>query len=329
MLRLLAATLTLVLLALLPAAPATAQDQTGDSGIGIRLLDIPAATQDDPRARTYIVDHVNPGNSLQRRIEVQNDTDTARSVQVYAGSARIEDGAFIGNDGAAESELTTWITTQHDTLELPAGGSAEVLITIDVPSDASEGEQYAAIWAETRSAADATTGVQTASRVGIRVYLSVGPGNGPAVDFTVDELLATVDADGRPTLTATVTNTGGRALDLTGSLSLAEGPGQLSAGPFPTEGVTTVAPGEAGEVVVTMDEDLPRGPWAATLEVRSGLIVHEATATMTFGDTTPVEAQPADGTPAVLTAAALLAAALLIVVVVILVLRRRRNRSQA
>jgi hypothetical protein len=67
----------------------------------------------------------------------------------------------------------------------------------------------------------------------IRLYLSVGPGGAPAANFTIDSLTAKRTPDGHPTVLARVHNTGGRALDMNGTLRLVDGPGALDAGPYP------------------------------------------------------------------------------------------------
>lgn len=61
-------------------------------------------------------------------------------------------------------------------------------------------------------------------RVGIRLYVLVGAGNPPAADFAVESLTAARSADGLPVVRAAVRNTGGRALDLSGTLRLVAGP---------------------------------------------------------------------------------------------------------
>ena len=63
-----------------------------------------------------------------------------------------------------------------------AVGRATATVTLAVPGDASPGERYGVVWAETR-AADAAGGVTQINRVGIRLYVSVGPGGSPAADF--------------------------------------------------------------------------------------------------------------------------------------------------
>lgn len=252
------------------------------AGVGIRLLDIPAATQQDPRARSYIVDRLAPGTGIQRRIRVQNNSTSAQSVRVYSGAAHIQEGSFIGGNDPAVNELTTWISVDRPQMELQAGESADVLVTIDVPADASEVEQYAAVWAEVRSAPGNGTTVVQASRVGIRIYLSVGPGNGAPADFRITSITAGRDDKGNPQVSAVVTNTGGRALDIAGNVALSKGPGGISAGPFGAQKALTLAPGKDGSVVTTLDPALPNGPWTAQLKLKSGLIEHESAASITF-----------------------------------------------
>ena len=122
----------------------------------------------------------------------------------------------------------------------------------------------------------------TASRVGVRVYLATGPGNGPPTAFRIDSITASTTSDGKPEMTAQVTNTGGRALDTTGVLTLTNGPGGIWAGPFSTTRTVSIAPGTSASTAVTLDPGLPAGPWYATLNVTSGLVTVTATAELTF-----------------------------------------------
>jgi len=288
----------LLFLALIPASPGTAQALPETrlvlsastprlpepSGIGVRLLDIPAATQNDPRARSYIVDRLAPGIDIRRRIQVQNNSNSAQSVRIYPGAATIKDGSFVGGNDPAVNELTTWTSIDQPQLRMVAGEKADVLVTINVPADAPEGEQYGVVWAEVRSAPAEGANIVQASRAGIRIYLSVGPGNGKPADFNITSLTAARDAQGKPRITASVINTGGRALDITGDLRLSEGPGGLSAGPFALQQATTLAPGSSGSIAFTLDPKLPNGPWNAQLRLKSGLVEHETAATITFPD---------------------------------------------
>ncbi|HEY0248764.1 MAG TPA: hypothetical protein VGC45_10945 [Gryllotalpicola sp.] len=272
------------------ATPDAGGGDAADSGIGIgiRMLDIPAASQTDPRARAYIIDNVPPGTTIQRRVRVRNGTDTAQSIAVYPAAARISGGAFIGDEGATANELTSWISVAQPELSVAAHATADDLVTIAVPATATMGERYAAVWAEIRSArpsagADAHhPSITSISRVGVRTYLSVGPGNGPQSSFAISSLTAQRDANGTPHVLAAVENTGGRAIDLSGTLSLSGGPAGLNAGPFPTERIVTLAPGAKGNVTVPLSASLPRGPWDAKLTLSSGLLSQSIAATVTL-----------------------------------------------
>ncbi|MDJ0350620.1 hypothetical protein [Cryobacterium sp. PH29-G1] len=220
--------------------------------------------------------------TIERRIEIQNKTNTSQPIRLYAGAAHIDQGGFKIEDGAAKNELTTWTSLSPSYLDLSPGQLAEAVVTIKVPQDAPETEQYAVIWAEVRGPAPVSGGATEVSRVGIRVYLATGPGNGAPTAFRIDSITASSDSDGNPEVTAQVTNTGGRALDITGALTLANGPGGISAGPFPITRGTSIAPGTSADTAVVLDPLLPAGPWEATLNVTSGLITVTATAELTF-----------------------------------------------
>ncbi len=92
-------------------------------------------------------------------------------------------------------------------------------------------------------------------------------------------------------------NTGGRALDMSGTLQLKAGPGGLSAGPFPAVLGTTLAIGATTPVTRSpLDKQLPAGPWDATVTLRSGLVERSASATITFpasGISAPVSTRSA------------------------------------
>jgi hypothetical protein len=203
-------------------------------------------------------------------------------------------------------------------------------VTIAVPAGATEGERYGAALAE-HSAAGAG-GLTMVNRVGIRIYLSVGPGGEPVTAFTIDSMTAQRPAGG-PIVTATVHNTGGRAIDLAGSLSLSDGPGSLSGGPFPAHSAATLAPGDAGEVEIALDGSIPNGPWNAEISLTSGRVTQTATSRLTFPNVGGVKtaaiaiAKPADRSPIALAAAGV--AVLLALTAVVGLIRRRRRRHRA
>jgi hypothetical protein len=251
--------------------------------IGVRLVDVPANAADDPRAHLYIVDHVRPGTVLRRRIEI-SDRGAPAHIVVYPDAAVITKGSFLGANGHTTSDLTSWTSVAPRSVDLPANRNADVTISIAVPGDAPAGERYGVVWVETRSpAGTASSGTVTqVSRVGVRIYLSVGAGAAPAPDFNIESLTAQRTPNGEPVVVAAVHNTGGRALDISGTVRLSRGPAGLSAGPFPATLGTTLAIGDTEPVRTALDKQLPSGPWAAHITLHSGLVEHEAEATITF-----------------------------------------------
>ncbi|MFF2146454.1 peptidase [Kitasatospora sp. NPDC058190] len=269
-----------------PGAPSP-QDPAAGRTIGIKLLDAPENRRADPRAHAYIVDHVAPGSTIERRVEVTNQSSTPMHVNLYAAAATIARGEFTFAPERTPNDLTGWTSLDTTGLELAASETARVRTTIRVPRDAAAGERYGVIWAQTGTPTDRSHTLTVLGRVGVRMYIDVGPGSEPPSDFTIEKLYPTRARDGRGEVRARIHNTGGRALDISGALSLSDGPGGQHAGPFPAAKTgTTLAPGDRGEAVVPLDAPLPNGPWTAELTLRSGLVEHTTRATITF-PTTP------------------------------------------
>jgi hypothetical protein len=290
------------------ATPSSPVDQPVPSSIGIRLLDAPANAQDDPRAQVHIVDHLAPGTTIRRRIEVSTTSPVPVHATLYAAAASITGGSFIGADGHTPNDVSTWTSVSPGEVDIPAGGQVIATVTVAVPKDAAPGEQYGVVWAEARSAPAGAAGIVQVTRVGIRLYLSVGPGGPPAADFTIQSLTAKRSPDGSPMVLAAVHNTGGRALDLVGTLELSAGPGGVRAGPFPATLGTSLAVGDTEPVTIVLDKALPAGPWNATVTLRSGLIERTANATISFpvtGSAPPVATASSGGSPLGLALAAL------------------------
>jgi hypothetical protein len=239
---------------------------------------------DDPRARAYIVDNLAAGTTIQRRISLRNDSDDFQNVRIYAAGARVAGSSFVPAGKDKRNELSRWISPAVENLTIAPHTKSTDLITIAVPKGTSSGERFAAIWAEVRSTSATPGGgmITGVSRVGIRVYLSVGTGSGPRTAFTVTSMHAHRAADDRVVITAKVTNTGGRAIDVNGKLSLTDGPDSLRAGPFALEHVVTLAEGQSGRVSVPLSKGLPRGPWTATITAKSGTATEKLSAKITF-----------------------------------------------
>jgi hypothetical protein len=267
--------------ALLGTAGAAAADTPPPPGLGVRLLDAPSNRADDPRARVYVVDQVKPGATFTRHVEVSNGDATAVDVLVYPAAAEVKNGGFVIAARGVAGPVQRWTSVEPRTLHLEPRTRKAVTVTFRVPSDAPSGEVYGAVVAE-RPAQRTSTGVTVALRAAVRVYLSVGEGGEPASDFTVDSLTAGRDSRGAPYVLAQVHNTGGRALDLSGSLRLKDGPGGLSAGPFAARLGTTLGIGQTGPVLVPLDKAVPSGRWFASLELQSGELRRKVEGTITF-----------------------------------------------
>ena len=269
------------------AVPAGTPPPAAPGSIGLRLVDVPLSASDDPRAQLYIVDHLAPGTTVERRIEISNSTTETTHVVLYPGAATIADGSFVGADGHTPNDLSSWTTVGPQEYDVAADARMTTTVTIAIPGDAKSGEQYGVVWAETRTVPENGVGVTHVSRVGIRLYISVGPGGPPAADFTIGALGTTRSSDGQPAVVAKVHNTGGRALDISGSLRLSAGPGGLRAGPFPAALGTTLAIGATERVTIPLDRTLPVGLWDARVTLRSGLLERAAHGSVTFFDARP------------------------------------------
>jgi hypothetical protein len=325
-------TLAVVVAAPLGASAAKvrrARSTAAPGSIGLRLVDGQAAAPDDPRASVYIVDHLAPGSVIRRHVEVSNTTTSTTHVVLYSAAASIANGAFVGAADRTPNELSSWTTVVPGALDVPAGGHRTAAATMTVPPDAAPGEQYGVVWAEARSTpTSASGGITQVSRVGIRVYLSVGPGGPPAADFTIESITATRPPHGRPLVVANVHNIGGRALDMSGTLRLLDGPGGLTAGPFPANLGVTLALGETEPVVIALDKRLPAGPWDARIALHSGFVHHTARTTIEFPDAGVVPSgsdRPAWVYPAI----AALALLLLGLTAVLVIPRGRRRRPKS
>jgi hypothetical protein len=320
----------------LPTPAAARTQPAGTGGFGIRLVDAPVGARDDPRARVYIVDHLAPGAVIHRRIEVSNGTAAPALVELYAAAAAISDGSFRGAAARTPNDLSSWTSLDQTQADLQPGERKTVVVTIAVPADAAPGEQYGVVWSEVRSTPQDGVGVTQVSRVGIRLYVSVGPGGPPPPNFTVDTLTASRAPDGRPMITAAVHNTGGRAIDLSGTIELTDGPGGLSAGPFAVTLGITVAVGDTETATTTLENSVPAGPWTATITLGSGLLEISEQATITFpasGEAAPAQAAPVtplpagNSNPGWLCAAVIALAVLLVAGTVLLTMSRCRRRA--
>lgn len=289
---------------------------------GVRLVDIPVVEAGNPRALRYIVDYLPTGTVIHRRIMVLNQEARTAHFTVYSDAAQISGGLFTGEAGATRNELTGWITVQDRTLTLPPHADKMDMITIKVPAGATRGEHYGIIWVQQAAIVRASDGfaVDDVARVGIRIYLAVGRGGAPPTNFAITSITARRLASGQPSLIAHVDNTGGRAVDLNGTVRLTGGPGNTAAGPFPAQQIVTLAPGQSGNITFSPPKSLPNGPWQAKVSLVSGITTAAATATIQFA----AVVQARTGLSLVAWLGLALGVMVVALVLVALALRRRR-----
>src|SRR3954452_24695582 len=115
----------------------------GIRGIGIRLLDAAVDRRDDPRARLYIDDHLRPGTSITRHVQVSDHTHKPVQLHMFAVASTIDDSGWEVADDGTSNELTSWMDVTPSVVHLQPGRSATVTVHIDVPPSASRSERYA------------------------------------------------------------------------------------------------------------------------------------------------------------------------------------------
>src|SRR5580698_716249 len=265
-----------------PAAASTFSRRPVQGRVGVRLLTAPVSERANPLARLYIIDHLAPGATLRSKMQVANMSKSAVRLSMYAAAATIGHGQFMFAVGHTQNLMTTWVHLSRPVLWLRPGRHADETVTIRVPRNAPPGEQYGVVWASDRGRDPGQKNISLVNRVGIRIYLSVGPGNPPASNFTMAPPTTSRNASGRAQVTVQLHNTGGRALTLSGTLSLTGGPGGLRAGPFRLTTGAVLAPGQSAPVTFTLSPHIPDGPWHAKIQLKSGLVVRSETATIDF-----------------------------------------------
>jgi hypothetical protein len=305
-----------------PRGTHLAPTATPAAGLGIRLLDYPTNQATDSRDHEYIVQTVTPGTVITRHLQITNTTGTTQTVHLDTTAATISGGVFHFTD-TGQNPLSTWTQVSTPTATIPNGESTTITVTTTVPTTATTGEQYAVIWAAMRAPATSPGSVAVVNRVGIREYINVDTKN-TAPTFTITALSSGRNKAHIPTVTANVTNTGSTAIDLTGQATLSSGPGNTNAGPYPTTGTLTLAPGQHGRITIPTAAALTRGPWTATVTLRNGAITHTKTARLTFPKNPSPSTTHSRPTGRIILASLL--ALLLICATVFLTIRRRHRR---
>jgi hypothetical protein len=323
----LAVALFFLVLAAMGAGQGVSRAATAPAGqLGIKLLQVPSSEANDPRALEYIIDRLAPGTVIHRQFEVSNLGGIPLHVSVYPAAATVSTGSFQFDAGHTQNEMTTWVSVSRGTLTVAPHGNATLMATVAVPRTAPSGSQYGVIWAQVSSGGGGN--VKLVSRVGIRLYLSIGVGGAPAPNFTLGTPVASRTSAGAPVIRVPVDNTGGLALDVKGTIRLSGGPGGVSAGPFSASTIVTIAPGQSAPDTFKLSSSLPNGPWQASFTMVSGLLTKTERATLDFNGVTTTAATTRHSFPVVPVAGGA-AAVILIAIAALLVTRSRRRTMRA
>jgi hypothetical protein len=298
---------------------------SGPGTVGIRLVAATGAPSNNPLANPYIVARMAPGDILTRTIEIDDDSKASIDVALYAEAAKVVNGHFVFAAGSTSNDLTSWTSVANDAIRLAPYSVSRDTVTTRVPSDAASGNLYAVIWAAVAAAPPGGNGITLVSRVGVRMYVAVGPGGGAPSNFGLGTLNAKLGSSGNSLIVTQVHNSGANTLDLNGFFQLSKGPGGLDAGPFLAKLGVVLAPGASEPISVALAPNFPLGPWKAVLKVSSGLLSRSTTRTITFPGRF-ASVTPSQSGPGVIQISLLLFALFAVASLVLMALHRSRRR---
>jgi len=296
--------------------------------VGIRLVPLPGKPSANPLARSYIVARLAPGTRLSRTVDIDNATNKVAHVAVYVAAAKIVHGNFIFASDHGANSLSGWTSVSDHELVLAPHSHALDNVNVKVPKSAPSGARFAVVWASVSAAPRSGAGITLVSRVGVRMYVTIGPGGSAPSKFTLASLATARSSSGDALVVTEIHNTGANTLDLTGVLTLTNGPGGLTAGPFHATMGSLLSPGSSEPITVRLPPNFPRGPWRATLRVSSGTLTRSRSATVTFPRRYALRsAAGRGGVPLWFWAGAVLLLAFAVVALVLSRARPRRRRK--
>lgn len=133
--------------------------------------------ENNTRSTSIFVHELKPGESVRDGVEVINNTDQPKTVEVYPTDSLVASGGAFSCEQKADTldYEGKWITLDKSVVELKPNGSEVVGFTITVPENATVGEHNACI---AFSAVEApkesgVNGVQLSFRSAIRVAITI------------------------------------------------------------------------------------------------------------------------------------------------------------
>lgn len=279
---------TILLVCLVAITPTAGAESAGEVRWAVQ-----PGTADGPDDRRTMAFTLDPGQSAQDHVVVRNLGDSEVTFTLAAndgyltasGSFDMRPSSHVPADGGS------WIEVA-DAVTVPAGGSAVVPISIEVPAEATPGDHPAGVAASIQSAGDGM--VATEHRVGVRVDIRV--------TGTAQADAALHDVAARPVVVWSPLEPGGMdvsaALVNTGNVRLRSDLDVTVSGPLATTRSTRIASGDVGnpgDVIpgggkpfeARIDSVWAIGPVTTTITM-TPLVVGEASGAGTQAEADPV-----------------------------------------
>ncbi|MEZ0449008.1 Ig-like domain-containing protein [Cellulomonas sp. ICMP 17802] len=269
--RLRTAALAAVLLGVLSATPALADDAPAPD---LASFGIAPAGPERPDGRSFLSYTAAPGSTIQDHVAVLNQAATPVGLELYGGDIVQGDrGLAVVPHAQANTDAGSWLVLGGpEQITVPGQTTATgigytiVPFTVSIPANAQPGDHVGGIVASlvtTGSGGANSPAIQLDQRVAARVYVTVSGDLAPGLE--VGGLTATWEPDGvlgRGTVTVTYT------VRNTGNMRMAVQPSARVAGPFgllstraQAERIDELLPGGQQQQTVTVD-----GVWPAVLE---------------------------------------------------------------
>ncbi len=138
---------------------------------GLGLTPKPTANEPD---RSWFVYTLHPGTSQTDTMLITNNSEKSINVAVEALDAiNTSEGGFALIDSPSQNQdLGLWVTTEVNSIKIPAGKSVEVDFTLKIPENATPGQHSGAIVIYEK-AENLPSGVGLKIRIGARIYVTV------------------------------------------------------------------------------------------------------------------------------------------------------------
>ncbi|MFF8357881.1 WxL protein peptidoglycan domain-containing protein [Streptomyces chartreusis] len=264
--RRIAAVLAACLLAVLPAADASAAApaDAGQGSPGRTTFGVQPSAAKKPDARPNFSYGATPGALVKDHIAVFNYGRKPLTLRVYAQDAfTTDDGGFdLFAARHRPADVGSWIKLRRSEVKVPARSRVIVPFTLTVPAKATPGDHTGGIVASLSAAGGDKKGNKVAldQRVGARVYLRVAGALTPRLAVedlrTVYHGTANPFGTGTATVTYTVRNTGNVRLAAHQTVGVRDGLGG-TAEPAELRDLPELLPGDSVSVKVKADGVLP------------------------------------------------------------------------